>query len=186
MDKPAFFVDGIMEKIILQKIGVSTKIITTDLNGKSVTVGAIAKKLASFIRVINGRFRPIIIIIDREDRPESADEIVSNLFETLRHHGISDQLIIGVSDRMTENWILADWESFAKHTNTKKKKPVICEGNNGVGIIKQHYPQYQKTTDGVNLFLNAKASSIKNSSPSFSKLIDQILPLGYTCHWINR
>lgn len=187
MEIPAFFVDGVMEKLILQKIGASAKIVTTGLNGKNVRIDAIAKKISSSIRILNGRYRPIIILIDREGRGITADKIVQELNSELINNNINDERIVGVADRMTENWILADWDSFKKSTNIKKDKLYSSfEGRNGVSIIKKYIPYYQKTTDGVHLFTKAKASSMKKNSASFEKFINQILPMNCKCYWTSQ
>lgn len=187
MEKPAIFVDGVMEKLILQKLGVTAKIITTGLNGKDVKITAIAKKVSSSIRILNGRYLPIIILIDREDRPITVEQIIQEFESELQQNKITETSLLGIADRMTENWILADWDSFKKNTSTKKEKMYSSfEGRNGISIIKKYVPNYQKTTDGVNLFVKSKASSIQKNSLSFKKFIDIISPLNCKCYWINQ
>ena len=59
--KPAFIVDGYTEKNLIDKICPNRPVRRTDLNGKSVTLDAIALRLASYIRLFNNKFYPIII-----------------------------------------------------------------------------------------------------------------------------
>ncbi len=52
MNNPAFIVDGFTEMDILTKICPKSPIKRTDLNGKDVTINAMAKKIASHIRLL--------------------------------------------------------------------------------------------------------------------------------------
>ena len=128
MNNPAFLVDGQMEKLIIEKLCPNQRVRLTGLNGKDVTIEAIAKKASALIRLLNGKNYPIVVLIDREDRPESAEEIANLLKTEMRNEGIKDDLIIGVADRMIENWILADWSSlqliwgFQKISHHKQKE----------------------------------------------------------------
>lgn len=112
--KPAFFVDGPMERKILQNLDVSSPIRITGLNGNKVEISAIVKKIAPSIRLLEKKYDPIIILIDREGRQISAKKIIQELTIELKKNDVKNNLIIGVADRMIENWILADWDNFKK------------------------------------------------------------------------
>jgi len=71
---------------------------------------------------------------------------------------------------MIENWIIADWESFAG----EKGKPIEIEGTNGAAQIKKVKGSYGKTTDGVKFFLEARQECIYANSPSYKYFIDQL------------
>jgi len=108
MINPAFIVDGFTEKLIIQQLCPGRPISRTDLNGKNVTLDAIAKKIASLIRLFNNRNYPIVVLIDKEERDKSVREIIDSLHSKLEENGIVDcDVRIGVADRMIENWILA-------------------------------------------------------------------------------
>ena len=185
--KPAFFVDGHMELKILKKLGVKTKVVRTNLNGKKVKITAIAKKISSDIRALNGRYSPLIILIDREGREETADEIIQKLKAELHAESIEGNVIVGVADRMIENWILADWETFVREIEPKPKKDYgSFVGKRGKSIVKKYMPSYQETTDGVRLFCKSRSSVIRANSDSFNKFISQIMELNYDCYWLNR
>src|SRR5690554_816402 len=79
MINPAFIVDGFTEKLIIEKICPGKTIKRADINGKNVTLDAIAKKIASLIRLLNNRYHPIIILIDKEERNESISDIINSL-----------------------------------------------------------------------------------------------------------
>lgn len=181
MSNPAFIVDGFTEKLILGTLCPGRPVSRTDLNGNSVTLDAIAKKVSSLIRLFNNRYYPIIVVIDRENRTESSSEICKYLLEKLNELGLSDQDIrIGVADRMIENWIIADWSVL----NTSTSKPKKTDGCNGSSIITTEKGSYGKTTDGVELFLKAKPQTMYLNSESFRQFANTIKDI--TCDFIGK
>ena len=181
MSNPAFIVDGFTEKLIIQKICPGQPISRTDLNGRDVSIQAIAKKIASLIRLFNNRNYPIIVLIDKEERDMSTVEIIEELETQIIENGIIDcDLRIGVADRMIENWIIADWDCL---NSKKKNKPNITEGLNGASVIKKIKGSYGKTTDGVDLFLSANQNVMYENSESFKLFVDKLEGVG--CEYLN-
>ncbi|WP_262148208.1 DUF4276 family protein [Chryseobacterium foetidum] len=171
MSKPAFIIDGFTEKLILEKICPGSKITRTDLNGKTVTIKAIAKKISSLIKLLGNKFYPIIIVVDKEDREESCDKLIDELTTELKQNGCEDQdMRVFFADRMIENWIIADWDIL----KNSKDKPLITDGLRGSKIIKESLGSYSKTIDGVNLFVKCDSKIIYKNSPSFKQFIDGI------------
>jgi|ERR1035437_10233745 hypothetical protein len=184
MNKPAFLVDGFTEKLVLEKICPNTKINKINCNGSSVSIESIAKRVASLIRIMNNRHYPIIIVIDREDREMSVAEIEENLKQEIIKAGVSDDIRIGVCDRMIENWILSDWEAYTETCKTENIiKPDNLEGIKGKSFIKKTYPTYQETTDGVNMLLKASPKIMYENSNSFKNFANQITDIN--CEWLN-
>ncbi|MBS1522432.1 MAG: DUF4276 family protein [Bacteroidetes bacterium] len=171
MSSPAFIVDGFTERNIVQQICPGKPIRRTDLNGKNVSIEAIAKKIASLIRLLNNRHYPIIILVDKEDRNMSNEEMCQKLRQLIIEEGINDiELKIGVADRMIENWILADWGKITQNA----AKPENTDGLKGSSRLKELLGSYGKTTDGVDMFINADPSIIYQNSPSFRLFADQL------------
>lgn len=171
MSKPAFIVDGFTEKLILEEICPGSKITRTDLNGKTVTIKAIGKKISALIKLLGNNFYPIIILVDKEDRQESCEILIRELTEELIENGCGDQDIrVFFADRMIENWIIADW----KILNRQEEKPLKTDGLRGSKIIKDSFGTYSKTIDGVKLFLKCNSRTIYDNSPSFKRMIDSI------------
>lgn len=184
MNKPAFLVDGFTEKLVLEKICPNTKINRINCNGNSVSLESIAKRVATLIRIMNNRHYPIIIVVDREDREMTVAEIEVKLKEEIEKNGIKDDVRIGVCDRMIENWILSDWETFAETCKSENNiKPANTEGMKGKAFIKKVYPNYQETTDGVNMLLKANPKKMYDNSDSFKKFTTQIADIN--CDWLN-
>jgi hypothetical protein len=87
----------------------------TGVNGKDVALKAIAKAAHSLISLFRGRHYPIILIVDREKRDQSSEEIEKELTELLVGLGVpTADLIVSCPDRMLENWMLGDDRYFDK------------------------------------------------------------------------
>lgn len=181
MSNPAFIVDGYTELKILQNICPGRPVKRTDCNGKDVKIKAIAKKIALHIRVLNNKYYPIVILVDKEERDISFEEMAEQIRNELVIEGITDQdLRIGVADRMIENWIIADWEQF---NGTLDNKPALTDSCNPNSVIKRSKDSFDKTTDGVDYFIAARQTEIYKNSPSYRFFIDQLDDI--LCHYTN-
>jgi len=180
MSSPAFIVDGFTEKLILTKICPGNPVKRTDLNGKSVTIRAIANKISSIINLLNNRHYPIIIVIDREDRIENCERIIETLRSELNEKGHNNEDIrINVANKMLENWIIADWQLIGNID----EKPDETDGMSGASVIKRAKGTYGKTTDGVDLFVSANPKTVYENSPSFRTFINSLD--GVECEYTN-
>ncbi len=184
MSKAAFLVEGELEKKFVEKIYPNHPVQKIGCNGDEVCIEAISKHIATKCRLYNNRYYPIIIIFDREDRTASISELKRDLLTQLSIEGINDTFIVGISNRMVENWILADEEIVKQYTNTKKPFLNTFEGLDGKKEIKKFLPTYHETTDGVELLLKCRASIIKNKSISFTEFFND-LP-DNNCYWLLR
>lgn len=181
MPNPAFIVDGFTELLILQKLCPGSPVKRTDLNGKTVAIPAIVTKISALIRTLGNRHHPIVILIDREKRTISSNQMIKQISDGLKAEGIADDIRIGVADIMLENWIIADWITL---TGVKKGKPKKTDGINGAATIKKIKGQYSKTTDGVAFFLRSNPSIIYTESPSFKDFVDKILDIN--CEFLKN
>mgnify|MGYP000855345319 CR=1 FL=1 len=181
MSRPAFLVDGYTEKLIVEELCPGSKVRRIGCNGNTVSIDAIAKLVASQIRLMNTQFHPIFIVIDREDRKEEAHAIAENLEGQIRLHGINETIRVVVCDRMIENWNIADWENLKSSVGNELPfdKPLNTDCCNGKSQLRQHLPNYQETTDGVRLFKSARPSVLVENSPSFRRLHDAL----YDVNW---
>jgi hypothetical protein len=175
----AFLVDGITEQRFIQRICPNRPVRVTGLNGKSVRTDALAKRLASLIRLWNGRYYPIVIVVDRECREEAAADFGASLQSCLRVEGVTDQIVVGVADRMIENWMIADPAVWPAH-----QLPDHVDGCSGVNVVKGYMSSYDKAASGPVLLYRSRASEIKQRSPSFAALAEQLE--GVDCHWLGR
>lgn len=181
MPKPAFIVDGFTEKALVQALCPGHPIIRTNLNGRDVKITAIVQNIAVQIRLLNNRNHPIVVLVDKEQRSETAAEIVTSITDGLREAGLKDQDIrVGVADRMLENWIAADWQSLAGET----PRPTAIEGANGSALIKRVKGRYHKVTDGVELFLNANPVEMYRNSDSFRAFVQVLGDI--ECDFVGR
>ena len=180
MPNPAFIVDGFTEKLFLSQICPGNPVKRTDLNGKHVTIAAIAKKVSSIIRLLGNRHYPIIVLVDREERDESVEQLCESLHHAIMEEGLNDQDIrIGFADRMIENWIIADY----KLIGSIKDKPQQTDGLRGSAVIKKKKGSYNKVIDGVKLLHSIDKRTVYNESPSFRSFMDKLE--GIECEYIE-
>ena len=123
------------------------------------------------------------MLLDREERQETPAQLSIELANELRteHEIPTDQVLIGVADRMIENWILADPECdscIAAGT---------YEGKNGKTILRQLLVAknitYHETTIGVELFCKINPATAAKNSTSFQSFSNQ---LSKHCSWFKR
>ncbi len=180
MNNPAFIVDGYTEKLIVNHYCPTAKVARTDLNGKNVTLQAIANKIIAYIKIFNNKYYPIIILVDRENRIENCNELSKKLLSLIKEKDpIDNDIRVAFADKMIENWILADWQVL----ETVKSKPENTDGLNGSSEIKKIRNSYSKTTDGVDLLKKCCIKNIYYNSPSFQKFINLIQDIN--CHKFN-
>ena len=60
MPKPAFIVEGFMEKRIIQKLCPGTKVVRLNINGRDVAIEAIAKRIESHFRIFSNRYGAVL------------------------------------------------------------------------------------------------------------------------------
>ena len=180
MSNPAFIVDGFTEKLIIERICPNQPIRRTDLNGKDVTIFAMAKRISSHIRLLGNKYYPIVILVDKEKREINFQEMANQIRSILICDGFNDYDIrIGVADIMIENWIIADWNNISSIHLSKTKTDCL----NGASEIRKLNNRYDKTTDGVELFLKCDQSMVYKNSESYRYFIDQLE--GIDCHYLN-
>ncbi|WP_157836407.1 hypothetical protein [Xanthomonas sp. SHU 308] len=176
MTKPAFLVDGQTEKLAIQLICPGRPIRVLGLNGNTVSAAAIAKRAKTHIDLLKGRCFPFILIADLEDRKLSHEKFATEIANELVKLKVSEPVIIGIPDRMIENWIHCDPACVGQSAR-------CCDGENGANLIKKSLGTYHKTTTGSTLLAQSRASELRKS-PSFSIFADKLASLG--CQWLNR
>jgi hypothetical protein len=175
----AFLVDGHSEKRFLQKICPGKTIQRLNLNGNTVTCVAIAKRAASQIRLWGGKYYPIIILVDLEDRDMPFGEFGESIEAALRAEGVQDQIIVGVADRMLENWMLADPDVVEWNA-----RPESVDGIHGAGMLKKIFGQYDKASDGPDVLVKCRPSSMRKNSASFCNFLSKLAKV--RCHWLGK
>jgi hypothetical protein len=184
MPDPAFLVDGHMEKLIIQQLCKGKPVRLIGCNGDDVSMAAIARAIDARLRLLQGYF-PVVIILDRERRQETCEELIqelSNLLDGKNHRG---RYIIGMADRTIENWILSDWAQIVHEDVTYVPLPGDFQGQHGKSAIKRLMPPnifYHETTVGVQLFLKCRPDQIFAANESFRALISQ---LNIECWWLK-
>lgn len=177
----ALFVEGMTEKLVIQKIcpGIPIKIIN---NGKDVSPLIIAKQIATLFRLLNNRHYPVVVILDREERALTADEFAAQIVGCLSRLEIpTDQIILAIPDRMIENWILAD----------PNCSPCISadeeyEGTDGKSVLTRLLgtidTKYHGPTVGVDLLCSINPTAAAARSTSFNSFVQRMRPF---CRWVR-
>lgn len=176
----AFLVDGVTEQRFVQMVCKDAVVQRINLNGASVQTTALAKRISSLIRLWGGRHKSIVVIVDLEKRTQSADLFATELLEALRGEGVATGVVVGVADRMIENWMIADpglWPGMSIKENV--------DGCSGLTVLKKYTAShYDKAANGPELLKKSRASELKKRSPSFARLAEQLGHL--RCHWLGR
>jgi hypothetical protein len=157
-------------------------------NGDDVSLEAISKRVGSLARLLHKRHSPLVIVFDRERREESSEQIESQFRDLLKREEIQVPIIVGIPDRDTENWILADAEMFAYSAKIKiGAVEGSVEGKKGKSVIKSAIGQnrsYVETIDGVAWLKTARPSVMKQNSPSFRRFVDALS--NFHCWWLKQ
>ncbi len=184
MSNPAFLVEGHLERIFIKGICPNSEVRKAISNGDHVALAVIAKQVASQCRLLHGKYWPIIVIFDREEREATTDEIAIELLNLIREESVKDEIIIAVADRAIENWIIADFETvknyYPEAINTWGDCP---DGKDGKAMIRKTVGRYNETTDGVDLMKKCNAHKMC-ASPSFAKLFNELSSID--CWWLRK
>jgi hypothetical protein len=153
----AFIVDGQQEKKVVQRLCTDVPVRVTNLNGKDVELSVIAKTVASLIKLLRGRHFPVFVIVDREGRNESSEQI--ELFlknELITNYEVDVEVNIATPDRMLENWIIAGNPMCEDNRLLQENPPPLADGSNGKVFLKKMLndknKSYYETGNGVDLF----------------------------------
>jgi hypothetical protein len=188
MINPAYLVEGDLEQRFVQNACPNQPVQKIGLNGRSVSVSALAKRIATQARLLQKKYHPLIIIFDREEREKTCDNIEKELRDLLEFEDIQAELLIGIADREIENWILADWEVFANCCGcTIEEPPSDLEGSLGKRKVKQFLSKgrsYTETIEGCAWLKKCRPSKIAAQSPSFAKFFANLEQLD--CWWFER
>ncbi|MGP1600891.1 MAG: DUF4276 family protein [Treponema sp.] len=167
-----------MEQLIINYFCPDRPVRLLDCNGKDVTLAVAAKKAASLIRLMKRNY-PIVLIFDREKRVETSEQIAEKLHEEIQKCGINNvELIIGVPDKMMENWMLADINSVNSYFHTKAKQKIF-EGTGGKSQLKQiiNPKNYSETQDGPELAKRCDIKTVVENSKSFESFFSKLTKL---------
>lgn len=88
MPQPAFIVEGDCEQRVVQRICPGTPVRILGRNGRDVTVDAMARQVDALSRRFINRNYPIVVIVDREQRNETAEQLSAQLIEKLESQGV--------------------------------------------------------------------------------------------------
>lgn len=188
MSNPGFLVEGDLEQKFIQNICPKSPVRKINCNGDDVSIEAIARRVGTLGRLLQKRWRPLIVVFDREQRYASGTEIETQFREALDREDLKVPIIVGIPDRDTETWILADPERFALSAGIQISAiSQAYEGKKGKTEIKKllHGRRgYVETIDGVSWLKQARPVTMKRNSPSFAHFAAALDDL--RCWWLQE
>lgn len=182
----AFIVDGLTEKKIVQSICPNVPVRMTQLNGRDVSIETIAKAVATLYRTYKGRHFPVFVILDREARSISSEQMKVAVVGALAGHDIpSDQIIVCCPDRMIENWMLSDDIYFARALGCDSSD--LLDGCYGKvefrRLLRNQGRTYHEIRVGVEVFRRVCPVRVAGRSVSFARFAKRAGPY---CAWVRR
>jgi len=187
MNNPAFLVEGDLEQKFVQNVCPKSPVRRINCNGKTVEISEIAKRVGTLGRLLHKRYSPLVVVFDREKRPESCEDIERIFRTSLEQEDIDVPVLVGIPDRDIENWILADFEIFVNVTKIEKPTAKIhFEGKKGKSEIRKLLPPnktYVETIDGVSWLRRCRPTKMicSASFDRFAKVMKEI-----PCWWLSE
>lgn len=179
-----FYVDGRSERALRDKIDQQKIIpifVQRTLNGKTVTLDAIAKECAKLLEAYRNLSKYHIFIIDKEKRATiSASEMETTLVQSIKKLG-QDEFDLVVADIMFENWILSDIHNVSTCHSDRLKLTANSkefEGKHGVSELDNVWiqPNARYSSDKVGnakrFFKSVRPDEGKKHSCSFDKFVN--------------
>lgn len=186
MSNPVFIVEGHMEQAFIQRICRSKKVNRLGVNGDHVSANAIAERIATQCRLLKGRYWPLIVIIDKENRQLTANEFLTQIQDALYSLSCKDQVILGIADQETENWIIANIDVLNNFYKKNINLNGSSDGFSGSNFIKSKFGPYKKLPTGIELLRRCNLDGLKNS-PSFLSFFEKLEKLdNFECRWLFR
>lgn len=188
--KMIFIVEGDLERIFLQRqCGNKLIIRKIPCNGDSVSIERIAIMVKSILAIIRNP-GDVFVVIDREGRSETAEEIEQLILGQLNGIVAGVLFSIHIADRMTENWILAEGNALLSENLEVDEMHGGYEGCGGKAKLKTAFKKlnstYSETVDGVRLLEKCIPSVIAGNSPSFFRLYHQLINKLDSCAWVTK
>lgn len=186
--RPGFIVEGHLEQDFVQLVCEGSPVRRIGCNGTDVKIDAIAKRVATHVRLLQRKCNPIVVVFDREGRNETCEALETSLKESLKRENITANVIVGIPDRDIESWILADFESFARSAGIDpKSSDGQFEGKKCKCKVKDWASgkcNYTETIHGVAWLKNAHPQKIRQASPSFARFFEALK--GLSCRWLQQ
>lgn len=177
------FIEGTMERLFVNSNFGYVHVVKLD-NGESWTIESLCRQIQTNYRVISYLPDYIIIWFDKENLPQSVEEISLSVTEALTNVGVDEKILaICIPNKMTENIILAD-EMVIRSEFGYSEYTYPGDGINGKNVIKEFYKRqgkkYRETFHGPVLLKKVRLSRSALKSHPVSRFIEK-LPID--CWW---
>lgn len=188
--KVTFIVEGDLELTFLKcQCRNSSVVRKVPSNGDDVSMECLAKMVKAIVQVGNEP-SSLFIVLDREHRHASSEELENDLGMRLQTMGLAGNLHVHFADRMIENWILADQSVLNANQLEVKLGSGGTEGIGGKSKLKEAYKKkglsYNERLDGSKLLSQCSAKTLATNSSSFKRLSESLTAEKISCNWAKK
>lgn len=148
-------------------------------NGKDVSLDLIAESISDALEVVGGEIDAILVLLDREGRAITAQDMAVELSGKLKKLGCNRKIHIGVTDRHLENWILADQEAIREKFQ-REDFFYAGDGTRGKAILESVAGYAMSPIDKARLLKSCSAIRAKTRSQSLLSWLDSC---DFEWHW---
>lgn len=181
MERIAAIVEGHTEAHFIRATHASVLISRSIPNGRSVATEVIVEAIVDALELMSGSITKVLILLDREGREISAEDLATQIRDGVESHCGSRRLYIGVSDRQIENWIVADEEEMVRRFDPAfvyqgdgcSGKPLLRQLNKGVSLGPR---------DTALLLAECSAQRAQRKSGSLATLLQMV---DFEWHWAS-
>lgn len=155
-------------------------------NGKTISAEQLALNIASLYRAKSTLPDYIVVWVDGEGRLMPCADIRALIWHSMLEAGApADRLRVGVADKMSENWILADQQMIQEEFGDPSYT-YAGDGINGKHALKQLCAAanitYKETKIGSSLLKKMRLERSAQNSPSAH---DFALTVNTGCWWLE-
>jgi hypothetical protein len=177
------FIEGSMERTFVNNNFHYVDVVPID-NGNSWSIDKLKDQIRTKYIAKDPNCDFLIIWLDREDRPESSEYIEEELRAAAIDAGCSpDKIIVCVTDRMTENLILAD-EIVIQAEFIIDEYEYSAEGCSGKSEIRKLYKNidvnYKEMEHGLKLLKKIRLERAAEKSTFVQRFLQKFQP---ECWW---
>ena len=188
MANPAFIVEGFQEQKIIQQLCNDCRVVRLEGNGRFLTLGQVAQDVNQKFTRFGNRHFPVFVILDREKRSDSSEEIIRQLKKELTSYqtNVDKTFIFAIPDRKLEAWILPFVDKSGNFVNSPLSghDGKECEKELKRRLKHRDKTPYKKAKSGVKLFIDlVNPKELAKVSPSFKTLFDNGRMY---CRWLHK
>jgi hypothetical protein len=145
----------------------------------------LCQRIETHFRVFSNRYYPIVVIFDRENRPQTPRELLDEINAILADKKLDPaQFIFLISDRDIEVMFVCHHTKDGEFIDTGCPETTNVDGVAGESELRNRLSKrgiaYHKTTVGMTIFKKIRPLIVASKSENFRRFRDQIVTM---CKW---